>query len=220
TRTAHFVSPETGITVDSTQVDTINPPTDTSDRVQLEVETVCRTGEVRFIDATRRGSSRLTGGWTQTKDPGTAPSGTCTVQHAWPHNRENPPFRFWVKRPNRGGYNVIFSPGARHVAIQLATAVPDGLTCKAPIPAPIIYPESVGDTLPSPPVTLSRRDLQRDRPFTVRLSGSAGPRNEYWLQAPPGGNTTYRITWRGSITFKPVGCTHYEFSTTAVHVLH
>jgi hypothetical protein len=35
-----------------------------------------------------------------------------------------------------------------------------------------------------------------------------------------GATAIHTVTWKGSITFKPVGCTHYEFSPHAVRGLH
>jgi hypothetical protein len=102
------------------------------------------------------------------------------------------------QRPNRGGYNAFFRPGDARVGLQFAVAAPDGLLCRAPIPAPLVYPYAGAGVLTSPAVTLPVRDLQRDRRFTVHHS----------------------VTWTGSITFTPVGCTHYEFSPHAVRVLH
>jgi hypothetical protein len=59
-RTGHYLSPRTGITVDSREVDVVSPAVDHRDHVKLQVETVCHTGEIRFLDETRTGTSQLT----------------------------------------------------------------------------------------------------------------------------------------------------------------
>ena len=41
-----------------------------------------------------------------------------------------------------------------------------------------------------------------------------------WQQAEPGATAVYSMSWKGSITFTPAGCTHYVFSSHAVRVLH
>lgn len=69
-------------------------------------------------------------------------------------------------------------------------------------------------------MTLPVRHLQRDRRFTVHLAGSSGPQKLDWQQAEPGATADYSVTWAGSITFTPAGCTHHEFSPHAVRVLH
>lgn len=220
TRTGHYFSPRTGITVDSREVDAVSPATDHRDHVRLEVETVCGTGEIRFLDEVRTGTSRLTGTWTEpTPSSPTPRQGTCQVHRTRARNREDPPFRLWVKRPNRGGYNAFFRPSDKRVGMQFTVAAPEGLVCNAPIPAPLIYPYPGVNTLASPPVSLPVHNLQRDRRFTVRLSGSAAKKID-WQEAEPGATAAYTVTWKGSITFTPVGCTHYIFSTGSVRVLH
>jgi hypothetical protein len=221
TRTGHYLSPRTGITVAAKEVDVVSPAVDRRDHVKLQVETVCGTGEVRFLDEARTGTSQLTGSWTEpTPNSPTPKEGTCRVRRARGRDMENPPFRLWVKRPNRGGYNAFFRPGDKRVGMQFTVAAPDGLLCRAPLPAPMVYPYAGINVLPSAPVTLPLRALQRDRRFTVALSGSSGPRKVDWQQAEPGATAVYSMSWKGSITFTPAGCTHYVFSSHAVRVLH
>ena len=108
-------------------------------------------------------------------------------------------------------------------SLQFVVRPPAGLTCKAPIPARFGYPADVdGGVLAADPITLSVRDLQRDRRFTIQIAGKAGPRRELWRRAPASdsASVTYTIAWSGTITFTPMGCRHDESSKSGVHVLH
>jgi hypothetical protein len=144
----------------------------------------------------RAGSEDLTGNWSAMQG-GSSAQGPCHTHYNFTTAYGSQHFVLWL--------NTGFRSRARRFNAVVKVQVPSGLVCQKLFRqyAQFDFPALPFDTLPSNPVALSPRMLEKDRQFTLRFSGTA-KHSETWGDGP--GTAQFQLAWSGAITFKPTGC--------------
>jgi hypothetical protein len=105
-----------------------------------------------------------------------------------------------------------FGLRAKQATLFVNVNLPPGLSCRGPLgPATFDYPRGY-QVLVSTPIVVPAATLKQDRAFTLSFSGSA-TNTEPWeggLYFGPIGTERFRLTWSGTLGFRPTGCAEHS----------
>ncbi|HEY2651970.1 MAG TPA: hypothetical protein VGI50_08615 [Solirubrobacteraceae bacterium] len=109
-----------------------------------------------------------------------------------------------------------FGLRAKQVRLFVNVNLPPGLSCRGPLgPATFDYPRGY-QVLVSSPIVVPAATLAKDRAFSLSFSGSATD-TEPWdggLYFGPIGTERFRLTWSGTLSFRPTGCAQHSAAST------